>query len=296
MKETVESPKGVSVLIPMYNEENHIAGVLKGLIEVLSTIKLPWEVIVIDDGSIDRSVDRARGFSQVRLIQHKRNLGYGKALKTGIKSAQYENVVFFDADGQHPMELIPKLVERLINCDAVIGERKVINVQNFYRYLGKLFLRTAVWIFLGLRLTDLNCGFRGFKKSIISKYLHLLPNGFSASMTSTLIVFFRRYQVEYIPVTVTKRVGKSKLKEVRDGFKALNQILRMSMLFVPWRVFGTTGFALTIGGFLYGAVVYLRTSGFPPSAVMFISTGVSSISFGLLMDQIAEIRKERFED
>lgn len=295
MESNMKDKRGISLIIPMHNEEENIGGVLDSLLEFLPTLNLNYEIIVINDASTDNSPAIANSHP-VRLINHSRNLGYGRAIKTGIKAAKYEFIIFFDADGQHPVNGIGKLVEKLFRCDAVIGERRKTNYQNLYRMLGLTLLRFLTFIILGIRTSDLNCGFRGFRKEVIKKYVHLLPDGFSASMTSTLIMLFRKYQVEYIPVVVAQRTGKSKLREISDGFRTLNQILRMAMMFVPWRIFGTLGVIFVVGGFIYGFITYFKTGGFPPSAVMAISTGVTSIFFGLLMDQIAEIRKERFEE
>jgi glycosyltransferase involved in cell wall biosynthesis len=287
--------KGVSIIIPVYNEEKHIVGVLTDLFKVLPTVGLPYEVIVVDDASQDSSAKEAARFS-INLLRHARNQGYGCALKTGIKHARYEYVLFVDGDGQHPVCKVPEFVRGLVSADAVIGERSTGNTHRVTRYWGKLFLRFIALIFLGLPIKDPNCGFRAFRTEVIKKYLHLLPDGFSASMTSTLIAYFRKYQMVFIPVEVSIPKGRSKLHEIRDGFKALNQIMRMSMLFVPWRIFGMSGIVLIMGGFLYGVCVFFKVQTFPPSAVMLISTGISSIFFGLMMDQIAEIRKGRFED
>ncbi len=286
--------KGISFIIPMYNEEENIENVLQSLFAFLGTQNVATEVVVVNDGSTDNSAQIASSYP-VQLMNHNKKSGYGKALKTGIKAANFEHVIFFDGDGQHSVNDLPLIMDRLLQCDAVIGQRKIRNSLTILRMLGKLFLRTSASLMLGVKNFDLNCGLRGFKTEVIKRYLHILPNGYSASLTSTLIMISRNYHTEYIPITASPGNGTSKMKIVQDGFKALNQIFRMAMLFTPWRIFGTTGVILIVLGFIYGVITYLSVKGFPASAVMVVSTGISSIFFGLLMDQIAEIRKEHFE-
>jgi glycosyltransferase involved in cell wall biosynthesis len=286
--------EGVSVILPMYNEEKHIKDVLTHLFATLSSMKIKYEVIVVNDGSTDNCVKIAQGFP-VEIISHARNCGYGKAIKSGVHAARYEWVIWLDADGQHPPELIPEMVAQAEGADAVIGIRPLQNSITRLRMVGKAAIRTLAQILLGVNVPDLNCGFRAFRKRILVKYLHLLPDGYSASMTSTLIFYFRGYVIKTLPVQVNISNATSHMDVVKDGLKALNQILRMAMLFAPWRTFGTMGFFFIALGVIYGFWNYFTVAFFPSSAGMCINMGISSIFFGLLMDQISEFRKEQFE-
>lgn len=286
--------KSVSVIIPAFNEENTIGEVITSVLDVMEKCNSSFEVIIVDDGSQDRTKEYAKKFP-VEIISQPRNKGYGASIKAGIRRAKYNYIILFDADGQHDPRDIPEMLNKLFCCDAVLGQRKITNSQNTMRMLGKIFLRMVASIILGINAVDLNCGFRAIRKNVIMKYLHLLPDGYSASSTTTFILLSRRYQVSFQKITASDRNGKSSLKLLRDGMRALNQIMRMSMLFSPWRLFGTAGiFSITLGA-IYGFWAFKVTSSFPASAVMLMSSGISSIFFGLLMDQIAEIRKEKFE-
>lgn len=286
--------KAVSLIIPAFNEEKTIREVITSVMEVLKHCDSPFEIIVVDDGSRDRTKEYAEKFP-VEIISQPRNKGYGASIKAGIRRAKNSYILLFDADGQHDPKDIPEMLNNLFQCDAVLGQRKITNSQNTLRMLGKIFLRLVASIILGINVVDLNCGFRGIRKDVVNKYLHLLPDGYSASSTTTFILLSRRYQVGFQKVTASDRNGKSNLRLIRDGMKALNQVMRMAMLFSPWRLFGSAGiFSITLGA-IYGFWAYSVSASFPASGVMLMSSGVSSIFFGLLMDQIAEIRKEKFE-
>jgi glycosyltransferase involved in cell wall biosynthesis len=291
----VQNP-GLSVVVPVYNEGKRIGAVLSGLIEVLEGMDLAWEVLVVDDGSTDDTAT-AVGLSRATLLRHRRNNGYGAALKTGMRMARYDYVLWFDGDGQHTAGQIPEFVAALDEgADVVIGVRKLRHSFSLLRIAGKAVIWKFGQIILGTTLPDLNCGFRAFRRNVITRYLHLLPNRYSASITSTLVLFYRGYTMETIRVRFNNNGATSHFCLLRDGLRAVNQLLRMAMLFNPWRLFGFTGIILVALGAGYGIWSYLVAGSFISSATMLIIAGLQSLFFGLIMDQIAEIRKGRFED
>jgi hypothetical protein len=147
------------------------------------------------------------------------------------------------------------------------------------------------------KIPDLNSGLRGFRKHIIMRYLHLLPDGFSASTTSTLIMISRGYRVKYTPIKVAGRVGKSTVRQLRDGMNTIMLIIRIITLFNPLRIFLPFSAVSTLFGIAYGIYKLLTVKqGFPVGGFLFIFLGVISFFFGILTDQISELRKERFED
>jgi hypothetical protein len=146
------------------------------------------------------------------------------------------------------------------------------------------------------KVPDYNSGLRGYRREVIKRYLHLLPKGFGASTTMTLIMLERGYYGEDIPIIQRKRIGKSSVKIFRDGIRTLMIILRIFLLFKPLRFFGSAGIIFILGGLIYGVPKAIHTrTGFPVMAALTVILGVQAFFFGLLADQISQSRLERFE-
>ncbi|MGE0480113.1 MAG: glycosyltransferase family 2 protein [Phycisphaerae bacterium] len=285
----------LSIVIPAYNEEEGIGPTLEELRRRVPAA----EIIVIDDGSRDRTAEVARGVGGVRVVSHGRNRGYGAALKTGIRASTRGCIAWYDADGQHrPRDLIH--VARPIldgDADMVIGVRGADSARQRDRAAGKWVLNFVARAVSGEHIPDLNSGLRCFQRDVIMRYLHLLPDTFSASTTSTLLMLKRGYRVGYVPIVAAARIGKSTVKIVSDGLRTLQLIVRIVVLFEAFRVFTLLGMGLFIPGLLYGIVVaLLKGQGFPTLAGTAVISGVLTFFIGIVADQVVELRKERFED
>jgi len=175
-----KSAKGLTFIIPVYNEEKSIGKVIEELLKTFPSS----EIIVVNDGSTDSTGEILKKYN-IKVITHPTNKGYGASLKTGILASNNENLIFIDGDGQHKVEYILKIIEELNTYDMVVGARSPSD-STFGRKPGKLILKWIAQILTGQKIPDLNSGLRGIKKSVIKKYLHLLPQGFSASTTNTL--------------------------------------------------------------------------------------------------------------
>ena len=197
-----------SVIIPVYNEKEHIKNVLNRIDSVLRNNFSNYEVIVIDDGSTDGSGEVLKNDERIKMISHALRQGYGSAIKTGIRNSQYDFIVIIDGDGSYPAKDIPKLVECLRNYDMVVGTRPATKVSPIRRPIKWLLNQLANYL-TGMKIPDLNSGFRGFKKSVVEKYFHILPEGFSLTTTITLAMHSDGYLVKYVPVAYFKRKGKS---------------------------------------------------------------------------------------
>ncbi|MFH2138236.1 MAG: glycosyltransferase family 2 protein [Candidatus Omnitrophota bacterium] len=286
--------KKISIIIPAYNEQNSIGKTLEGLVKEYSDMA---EIIIINDGSNDKTPEIIRQFKEVKLINHKHNHGYGASLKSGIHYASTDAVCFYDADDQHHNKDIERLIKEIDNADMVIGSRGISAFKNWLRAPGKLVLHFIANFLVNQKIPDLNSGFRIVKRDILLKYIHLLPDGFSASTTMTMVFLSRGYDVKFIPITVKKRIGTSQVRQLRDGVNTIKLILRLIMLFNPLRFFVSFGF-ISIGiGMIYGTYKVFTNNqmGFPVGALLIVLTGMLSFIFGLLADQISALRLERFE-
>jgi len=277
----------ISIVIPAFNEEHGIEGALRDLREQAPGA----ELIVIDDGSSDRTAQAVLSFPGIVLAQHPFNRGYGAALKTGMTLASREYVAWFDADNEHRVSDLKEMAAVICRGDlaAVIAQRRVSGPSPL-RNAGKLVVRLLARSLDFKGGKDINCGLRIFKREVICRYLDLLPNGFSASITSTMIMLEWKYPVEYYPIEVNSRIGRSKVK-IADGFLAMALVLRIVMLFAPMRIFFRSGMILFLVGLLYGlGMALLAGRGIPAAAVLLMLAGVIFGFLGLIADQISQMR------
>ena len=289
----------VSIIIPVYNEEAVIGSVLDGLREWRARA----EIIVIDDASTDRSAEIAAR-AGVRVIRHRVNKGYGAALKTGIRAAVGDVIVMMDADGEHDTAQIQRLLDAMGDNDMVVGARGKGSHAPLMRRPGKWILSQVANYLAQTNIPDLNSGFRAFRKDIARLFLHILPNGFSFSTTLTLALFKEGFNIAYVPIITTPRVGSpSTVNPLRDGINTLMLIIRIIALFDPIKVFLPTSLALFLVGVSYwiGSGVFRYASHIEPAfhiptgALLVMLSAVIVFMFGILADQVSAIRREKYE-
>jgi len=282
----------LSTILPIYNEEETVAQVINGLKNELDRLDLEYEIIVVNDGSSDKSKDILENIKEINLISHPYNKGYGMSLKTGAKNAKFDWLLFFDGDGQHKPEYIKEFLIHIDEYDAIIGWRQGYKGPAL-RQPGKKLLHFIANYLAERKIPDLNCGLRLLEKKSFLQYEHLFPNGFSLSTTSTLAFFKEGLNVKYVPITINKRRGKSSVK-IYDGLKTMMLIVRLIMLFSPLKIFlpvSVIGFALSISWGIHDLIVSNFTVISKSSGFLFISSLLIFL-VGLLADQVAAIRRE----
>ena len=157
---------GLSFVVPAYNEEEGIRETLEELEDVLSSTGLDYEIIVVDDASRDRTAEIVAGIHRITLISHPVNMGYGKALKTGIEKAKYDWVGIVDADGTYPLEQISHLVEEMSKgFDMVIASRgNIEDYDGLIKGLSRRIYKLLVNSLSGHKIDDPNSGLRIFRR------------------------------------------------------------------------------------------------------------------------------------
>jgi glycosyltransferase involved in cell wall biosynthesis len=295
----VPSTAPATIVVPAYNEAEGLPEVLAGLIHARG--ERPWEILVIDDGSTDATSAAAEQLREkrVQVIRHPVNRGYGAALRTGIRAATHPIVVTFDADGQHDPADVERLIAALGDAAMVVGARKRGSHRDWPRAPGKAVLGVTSNFLVGQRIPDLNSGLRVFRREVIMKYLHLLPDGFSASTTSTIALLKRGHAVAWVPIRTRVRTGRSMVRPWRHGPGALLLALRLITLFDPLRVFLPPALLLMGGGTLTGAYYFVYApsgiGGVSTGSLLLYLTGVILFFSGLLADQLSALRLERYE-
>lgn len=277
-----------SIIIPAYNEKEGIFQVIESLRSLKKRCGNHWEIIVVDDGSTDGTSEMIRDIQDIVLIRHPFNRGYGAAIKTGIRHARYNTLVISDADGTYSIEDIPRLLALLPKSEMVVGARKNKDTNIPYvRRPAKWILNKLANFLSGTKIPDLNSGLRAMKKDIVMKFCHLLPDGFSFTTTITLAMLTNDYAVEFIPIDYHLRLGRSKIRPVRDTLNFIQLIIRTVLYFDPLKIF------LPISAFFFASsiAVLVLSYLFTPkvmditTVILFIS-GVQILAIGMIADLI----------
>ncbi len=281
----------VSVVIPAYNEEKVIDKTVKRILELYPT----FEVIVVDDGSSDRTAQKAKNVG-AKVIRHPYNIGNGAAVKTGIRNAKGDYVVLMDGDGQHRPEDIMCLLEEAPKYDLVIGARSGKSQASLGRRIANWCYNKLASYVGKFKVEDLTSGFRVFHRKTVLRFLYLFPNTFSYPTTSTLAYLRSGLTIKYVPILAQKRVGKSKIRLLQDGSRFLLIILRIATFFSPLRVFGPISIFFFCLGIGYYGYTFYNFHRFSNMSALLLSVSVMIFLMGLISEQITQMRYDRVED
>ncbi|MBI4496601.1 MAG: glycosyltransferase family 2 protein [Chloroflexi bacterium] len=279
----------VSVVVPAFNEETAIGHDLDTILATLDAVGVEYEVIVVDDGSTDRTAEEVRCRPRVRLVRHPVNLGVGAARKTGMRMARGNIIITTDGDGTYPNHEMPRLLAELADYDMVVGARRQeAGTLRWLRAPAKTAIRWLASSLAGTRIPDLNSGLRCFRKDTAERFLPLLPQGHSWESTITLAFLTNGYTVKYVPVDYyPRRGGSSSFHPLRDTFNTLRLVFRIVFYFYPLRVLGPVAFLLVLLGGMKlvrdGISDHFHVSG---STVMIILTGIHLAVLGVIADLI----------
>ncbi len=281
----------LSIIMPAKNEAEGLALFLPKLTSLYPNA----EIIVVNDGSTDKteSVCIENG---VKVVCHTYSLGNGAAIKSGAREASGDILVFMDADGQHKVEDIAALLEKMEEGhDMVVGARSSVTQASVARRFANFFYNRLASIMTGHKIEDLTSGFRAARARHFRKFLYLLPNGFSYPTTSTMAFFRSGLTVAYVPIEAGKRAGKSHIKIFRDGFRFFVIILKVGALFSPMRFFLPISASIFLTGLFYYSYTFFTMGRFTNmSAVLFISALLVFL-MGILSEQISSLHYKDIE-
>ena len=279
----------ISIVIPAYNEMNNIGGIISQVRRLYEDA----EIIVVDDGSSDDTAVVAHASGAV-VYSHPYNIGNGAAIKTGIRLAKGDIIVFMDGDGQHRPEDIGRMIALFPKYDMVVGQRKKGGQASFDRAIGNKVYNWLASYVTKFPVKDLTSGFRAVKADIAKSYIYLLPNTYSYPTTITLGVIRDGHTVNYLPIEAQKRKsGKSRIHILKDGVRFLMIIIRICTLYSPLRVFLPVSFFMFLLGCVRYIYSFLAEGRFTNmSALLFISS-VIIFMMGMVSEQICQMRFER---
>ena len=286
----------ISVVIPAYNEEKSIGRTIEELKKVLKKnhIDKSSEIIVVNDGSTDKTKDEAINNGAI-VINNPINMGYGFSLKRGINEAKNETIIITDGDLTYPFDKLSEMIEKKNErFDLVIASRtgKYYKQSIFKNTLRKM-LKFLVEIITNKKIKDINSGLRIFDKSTVTKYFPRLCNTFSFTTSQTLAYLMNNHFICYVDIDYRKRVGKSKVKMLRDSLISIKYILESCIYYNPLKIFTILSIiciVLSIIGFIFShflnihAGYILGIGGLLVSIIIF-SIGLLAVLLKQIMDK-----------
>jgi len=211
-----------TIIIPAYKEQEGLPVVLEKVYKIIDD---SYEVIVVDDGSTDKTAERASSFP-CKLIKRGQNHGKGGAMKAGVKEAQGENVIFTDADNTYPVEAIPDIAKFLEHFDMVVASR-VKGRENIPRLnrIGNFIFRCLLRHLHGCKVKDPLTGLYGLKKAQFEQ-MQLNSKGFTVETEIAIKAARMKLEIAEFPIEYSPRLGKQKLGRIKHGWQILKMILR----------------------------------------------------------------------
>ena len=279
----------VSIIIPAYNE----AAIIGDIVSDVKTLYPDFDIVVINDGSTDDTAVAAQKAGAM-VYSHPYNIGNGAAIKSGIRIASGDILVFMDGDGQHKPEDIAKLLEFFPDFDMVVGARSISDQASLGRALGNKIYNWFASYVAKFSIKDLTSGFRAVKSNVARNFLYLLPNTYSYPTTLTLGTLRSGMSVKYVPVRIKKReTGKSNIKMIQDGVRFFMIIIRICTLYSPMRVFLPVSFAMFLLGLINYLYTFIMRNRFTNMSVFLFVTAILVFMMSLISEQICQMRFER---
>lgn len=283
---------GITIVVPVYNEEKGVEGVLERLAKL--DLGAPVEILAVNDGSRDGTAEALREVQKripnLRVVTHAANQGYGAALKTGFTHAKYEVVVITDADGTYPEDRSVDLLRCIDDgAEMAVGARLGENVHiPLIRRPAKACLRKLASFLAGTPIPDLNSGLRAFRRELVLAYRPILPQGFSFTTTITLASLTNGHRVDYVSVNYAQRHGRSKIRPFKDTLGFTGLIIRTVLYFNPLKVFYPVAGVILLGllGSLYYDIFVEKPANLGDKSVLLFVLWVQVLSVGLLADLI----------
>lgn len=291
--------KKLSVIVPAYNEEETLPGLLNNW--VIFCEDRDWNLIIVNDGSKDKTKEYLTKFppsAHLQIIHHKVNRGYGAAIKSGIQASNSEYVVTIDADGQHDLQSSVELLEYIENEDAdlVIGSRENEGRKINFRSVGKSIIRALSRAMVPNRIKDLNSGMKIYRTDLAKRYIRYCPNTMAFSDIITLTFLSEMCLVKEIPITIKQRQGGKSTINIQSAVDTMIEIINIVMLFNPLRLFLPITIVSFIAGLAWGIPFIVQGKGLSVGSLFAFIVSIFSLLLGLVAEQLSQIRKTPFRE
>ena len=297
--ESMNHEELLTVVIPVYNEAEGLPTFAPAAIEFCRV--RGWKVIFVNDGSYDDTKQILEAFhpsTQMQVVHHKVNRGYGGALKTGIHHVTTKFLVTIDGDGQHHLEDVERIFQVAIEKDAdmVVGKREGSNTSTAYRLAGKFLIRSFTKILMPLPINDLNSGFKLYRTELAKRYMTVCPDSMAFSDVITLVFLSERNLVLEHPIRISPRQAGQSTITTFTAFETVMEVLNIALMFNPLRVFLPISIFCVLAGLTWGLPIILLGRGVSVGAMLAIVTGILFFVLGLLASQLSAIRMGRLRE
>lgn len=282
----------ISVVIPAYNEENAIKETIDEIKLVFKNNKIKeFEIVVVNDGSSDKTGDIAKA-QGITVVNHPHNVGYGRSLKDGIRTAKFDTIVITDADRTYPFDQAPMLIKEFEKgFDMVVGARTGSHYrESLIKAPLRKILKFLVEFTASREIPDINSGLRVFSRKTVLTYVSHLCDTFSFTTSMTLAYMMTGRFVKYLPIPYEKREGKTKVKLVKDSLRTLQYILQSINYYNPIKIFmlfAAICFFFSLSGFLLSALAGLKSGFYLGIGGLLVSLVI--IGLGLVADLLKQI-------
>jgi len=283
--------KGLSIIIPVYNEEKSIALTLEEILSIMEKSNIEYEIIVVNDGSSDKTgeiLDKYKN-ERIKVVNQDKNCGYGASIKTGIRFAKFDKIAITDADSTYPNDRLPELYNTCSDYDMVVGARSFKNLPSKTKPAKWLIIKLANYI-TKTKIPDINSGLRVFRKESFMPFLPIIPDGFSLTTTITLGMLSGGYRVKFISIDYFAREGKSKIKPFKDTSGFLKLIFKMGLYFAPLKIFMPISIFFFLLGIAWGLFSWLYLGIFADTSTIIIILASLQVALLALLAELINHR------
>ncbi|MET0619823.1 MAG: glycosyltransferase [Thermoanaerobaculia bacterium] len=287
----------VSVVVPVYNEEGNLPELLQRLTAVMDGLGRPYELVFVDDGSRDRSLEilEAAGRERpgrMRVLELARNFGQHQAILAAFENVTGDVIVTLDADLQNPPEEIPKLLAKFDEGYDVVGGVRQNRQDSFLRKAASRLVNRATTLITRMRLTDFGCMLRAYSREVVEEINRCDE---ASTFIPALGQSFARRPTEVPVAHAARRHGESNYSLYR--LIRLNFDLMTGFSLVPLQVFGLMGTAVAVGGVGFGLFLFVRRlivgaeveGVFTLFAILFTLLGIAMAGLGLVGEYVGRI-------
>jgi len=296
----VPARRKVSIVVPVYNEEANLPRLLPRLLPVLAGMGRPWEVVFVDDGSRDGSLELLKAAvrehpGRVKAVELLRNAGQHMAIMAAFAETDGDYVVTIDADLQNPPEEIPKLVAKMDEGHDVVGTVRAKRRDSLFRKAASRVVNRTTALLTGMRLGDYGCMLRGYHRDVVDV---MTASDEASTFIPALAQLYARRPVEIDVAHEERAEGESKYSLLR--LVRLNFDLMTGFSVVPLQLFGLLGFLTALFGFGFGAFLLVRRvvvgseveGVFTLFALAFLVMGVIMAGVGMVGEYVGRIYQQ----